>query len=301
MAPRGPRLVALRLDGEGERAHAVLFQGAVTERAARRLLVHEHGPLAVRAIAFSHRGRLLCFIRHRHRARGERSPACIGGKIAYLESGRPAQERPILRNLRRKIVNLDEESCPRDRDRSRGRRGSASAGVPRPEPRTILQALTQFDLSCRLHVQPDAVHLLGETITIDNACTGTQTVYQRDGFWTVTLDPGEERERRILGAGTYLSAVVLGQWHAPIKVLPRALAAPSTNSFTVRWRKRLSHDLRFGVQYPIGPGTGGPGSPAPRFGRRSSTERTQTYFFQQTISPGEATTVTRGRDLTDRD
>ena len=73
LASRGPRLVPLRLHGEGERPHAVLFQGAVTEWAARWLLVHEHGPLAVRAIPFSHRGRLFGFVRHRHRARGERS------------------------------------------------------------------------------------------------------------------------------------------------------------------------------------------------------------------------------------
>src|SRR5688572_9070215 len=47
--------------------------------------------------------------------------------------------------------------------------GSASAGVPPPQPQTVLQALTQADLSCRLSVRPDAVHLLGDSITIDNA------------------------------------------------------------------------------------------------------------------------------------
>src|SRR5688500_3061785 len=78
MASRRARLVPLGLHGEGERPHPVLFQGAVTKGAARGLLVHEHGPLAVRAIPFSHRG-LFGFVRHRHRARGERSPACIGG------------------------------------------------------------------------------------------------------------------------------------------------------------------------------------------------------------------------------
>ena len=61
MASRRDRLVALGLHREGERPHPVLFQRAVTQRAAGRLLVHEHGPLAVRAIPFSHRGRLSLF------------------------------------------------------------------------------------------------------------------------------------------------------------------------------------------------------------------------------------------------
>jgi len=127
---------------------------------------------------------------------------------------------------------------------------------PPPGARTFLWVLTQADLSCGLGVLPDAVLPLGDSVTIRNGCTGTtQTVYQRDGFWTVTLASGAERERRIFGSGIYLSAIVVGQWHAPIKVLPKAPAAPSTNSFTVRWADNAAPmTWRYGVQYRIGQG-----------------------------------------------
>jgi hypothetical protein len=125
-----------------------------------------------------------------------------------------------------------------------------------PAPQTILWALTQADLSCGLSVLPDAFHRLGDFFTIRNGCDGTtQTVYQREGFWTVTLASGAERERRILGSGTYLSAVVIGEWHAPIKVRPIAPAAPSTNAFGVRWAVSASPPTwRYGVQYRVGQG-----------------------------------------------
>jgi hypothetical protein len=126
---------------------------------------------------------------------------------------------------------------------------------PPPGPRTVLWALTQADLSCGLGVQPDAIHPLGDPVTIRNGCSGNQTVYQRDGFWTVALASGAERDKRILGSGTYLSAVVPGEWHAPIRVLPKAPAAPPTNSFTVRWADNAAPTTwRYGLQYRIGQG-----------------------------------------------
>jgi hypothetical protein len=179
--------------------------------------------------------------------------------------------------------------------------GSASAGVPPPQPQTVLWALTQADLSCRLSVHPDAVHLLGDSVTIQNGCSGTQTVYQRDGFWTVTLASGAERDKRILGSGTYLSAVVPGQWHAPIKVLPKAPATPSTNSFTVRWADNAAPTTwRYGVQYRIGQGDWKPW-------KSSTALRTavfngvngKTYFFRaRTIRvAGKATNWSPGRKV----
>lgn len=152
--------------------------------------------------------------------------------------------------------------------------GSASAGVPPPQPQTVLWALTQADLSCRLDVHPDAVHLLGDFITIRNGCTGTtQTVYQRGGFWTVTLASGAERERRILGSGP---------------TFPRSSSGSGmlrSRCCRKQWRRRPRTPSRSGgrkMPHPR-PGatecstgsaraTGGPGSPAQRSERRSSTE-----------------------------
>jgi hypothetical protein len=53
--------------------HRSLVERARAQRAARWLLVHEHGALAVGARTLAHRGRLCGFVRHRGRARGERS------------------------------------------------------------------------------------------------------------------------------------------------------------------------------------------------------------------------------------
>ena len=97
------RLVPLGLHREGERPHPVLFQGAVTQGAARGLLVHEHGPLAVRAIPFSHRG--VVRFRSASASRSGGAVSCMHRRnLAYLESGRrqpgdgrargPDRERP---------------------------------------------------------------------------------------------------------------------------------------------------------------------------------------------------------------
>ncbi len=52
------------------------------------LLVHEHGPLAVRAIPFSHRGRLVVFRSASGWRSGGSGPLLHRHEPAYLESGR---------------------------------------------------------------------------------------------------------------------------------------------------------------------------------------------------------------------
>jgi len=63
----------------------VLVQGAGAERTAGRLLVDEHGSLAVRAGALAHRRRLGGLVRHRGcRARGERSHPVSAAPVPTL-------------------------------------------------------------------------------------------------------------------------------------------------------------------------------------------------------------------------
>ena len=88
VASRRPGLVALRLRA-GTRTGASRTPPTGNHTAdTGRLLVHEHGPLAVRAFPFSHRGRLVCSVRHRLALRGERSSPPSARTPAYLESGR---------------------------------------------------------------------------------------------------------------------------------------------------------------------------------------------------------------------
>jgi hypothetical protein len=64
-----------------------------------------------------------------------------------------------------------------------------------------------------------------------NGSSSSETIYQRDGFWTKTLAVGAEKLQKIFGSGTYFSACIPGQWKAPIRVKPKAPASPATNSF----------------------------------------------------------------------
>lgn len=66
----------------------MLVEGAGAERATGRLLVHEHGSLAVRAGALAHRRRLGGLVRHRGcRARGERSHPVSAAPVPTLNRG----------------------------------------------------------------------------------------------------------------------------------------------------------------------------------------------------------------------
>jgi hypothetical protein len=134
--------------------------------------------------------------------------------------------------------------------------GNASAiDVPPPGYPTTLQVLGDGGGGCGLSTVPDAVHPLGGTVRMWNGSDTSATIYQRDGFWTKTIAVGDEKFQEIFGAGTYLSACIPGQWEAPIKVLPRAPGAPSTNSFKVTWADDAAPATwRYGVQYRIGQG-----------------------------------------------
>jgi hypothetical protein len=78
MAPRNPDGLDVGgrvLGRERERMHTVFVHGTRAERATRRVFVDEDRPFTERAVALSHRGRVVDLIRHRvSRARGERSP-----------------------------------------------------------------------------------------------------------------------------------------------------------------------------------------------------------------------------------
>lgn len=174
--------------------------------------------------------------------------------------------------------------------------------VPAPPPPTFLWALARADHSCGLSVHPDPILRLGAFVTIKNGCdSGTQTIYQREGFWTVTLADGAEKKKQISGSGTYLSAVVPGQWHAPIKVLPRAPTSPSTDSFGVTWAVDPSPPAwRYGVQYRIGQGLWKPWKSGTAL--RSAIfngVNGRTYFFRaRTIrEAGKATDWSPGRKV----
>ncbi len=67
----------------------LLVQRAGTQRAPGRFLVDEHGSLAVRAGALTHRGRLNDLVRHRCRARGERSHPASADILPTLNQACP--------------------------------------------------------------------------------------------------------------------------------------------------------------------------------------------------------------------
>jgi hypothetical protein len=130
-----------------------------------------------------------------------------------------------------------------------------AAQAPPPGYPTTLWVLDKASGGCGVGVIPDPVHPLGGVVKMTNGRSSQETIYQRDGFWTKTLAPLAETTQKIFGAGTYLSACIPGQWGAPIKVFPKAPAAPSTNSFGVRWADDASPSTwRYGVQYRIGQG-----------------------------------------------
>ena len=74
---------------EDVRVDGLLVQRAGTQRAPGRFLVDEHGSLAVRARALSHRGRLNDLVRHRCRARGERSHPASADILPTLNQACP--------------------------------------------------------------------------------------------------------------------------------------------------------------------------------------------------------------------
>ena len=88
--PRGAaRLISRprrrRSPGTANGRIVVVVQRAGAQRAPRRLLVHEHGTLAVRAIAHAHRRRLGEIVRHRVAHSGGAVPQRIGAPPGALE------------------------------------------------------------------------------------------------------------------------------------------------------------------------------------------------------------------------
>lgn len=77
----------------------MLVERAGTQRTARRLLVHEHVPLAVRAVALSHRGRLDGLVRHGRRARGERSNPASARSEPTLNQGGERRSCPVRQQV----------------------------------------------------------------------------------------------------------------------------------------------------------------------------------------------------------
>jgi hypothetical protein len=141
-----------------------------------------------------------------------------------------------------------------------GASSPASGQVPPPPPHislpTNLNVIEGPLGTCFLVVLPDSKAGFGDTIRMWNSTPESVTITQRDGFWTKTLPPdGRNESVRMRGAGTYLSACAFGQWEAPIKVLPKAPAAPAKNSFRVTWADDAAPATwRFGVQYRVGQG-----------------------------------------------
>jgi len=131
----------------------------------------------------------------------------------------------------------------------------AQTAPPPPPERTNLSVLDAAEGGCTLATIPDGNVSLGEVLVVVNGSSETVTVMQRDGFWSKTLHPGEGNDStRIRGAGTYLSACVPGDWHAPIRARVQAPGSPSTNSFSVTWAKNAPDAWRFRVQFRIGQG-----------------------------------------------
>jgi hypothetical protein len=126
---------------------------------------------------------------------------------------------------------------------------------PPPGSGTVLGVFDSAGGGCTVGVTPNASVGLGERITVRNESSGVATVYQRDGFWTIALGVGVEKNVRVFGAGTYLSACILGQWKAPLKARPKAPGSPPGDSFKVTWSVDAAPaTFRYTVQYRIGQG-----------------------------------------------
>lgn len=160
-----------------------------------------------------------------------------------------------------------------------------------PPPPGATTTLTIYDGAgggCTLGVSPDQKVQFGEQILMKNGSSNPGTIYQRDGFWNVPLGVGAERTMKMHGAGTYLSACVPGQWEAPLRLLPKAPAAPPGNSFTVMWADQGAPSTwRYGVQYRIGQGSWrGWRSGTAQRSAVFSGQNGKTYFFRaRTVRP----------------
>jgi hypothetical protein len=132
------------------------------------------------------------------------------------------------------------------------RAGASSTDLPP----TYLNVIEDPYGDCYLIVLPDAKAGFGHVIKMWNSAIEPVTISQRDGFWTKTLPPnGENDSVRMHGSGTYLSSCIPGRSEAPIKVLPKAPAAPAKNAFQVTWADDAAPATwRFGVQYRVGQG-----------------------------------------------
>lgn len=164
----------------------------------------------------------------------------------------------------------------------------ASGQVPPPGGGTVLSVLDSAGGGCTLGVSPDPGVSLGERITVRNDSSGATTVYQRDGFWTVSLGVGVEKSVRVFGAGTYFSACIPGQWKAPLKARPTAPASPPGNSFQVRWAVDAAPaTYRYGVQYKVGQGIwkAWKSGTALRAAKFAGSEGKTYYFRARTIRP----------------
>ena len=141
-----------------------------------------------------------------------------------------------------------------------GASSPAPGQVPPPPPQifppTYLNVIEDAYGDCYLIVLPDAKAGFGHVIKMWNSAIEPVTISQRDGFWTKTLPPnGSNESVRMRGAGTYLSSCIAGRSEAPIRVLPKAPAAPARNSFRVTWADDAAPATwRFGVQYRVGQG-----------------------------------------------
>jgi hypothetical protein len=136
-----------------------------------------------------------------------------------------------------------------------GSAAPAGARVPPPGFPTTLEVLDAAGGGCTVGTIPDGSHPLGGTVRMLNGSSSSETISQRDGFWTKTLAVGAEKLQKIFGSGTYFSACMPGRWKAPIRVKPKAPASPATNSFRVTWADDAAPATwRFGVQYRIGQG-----------------------------------------------
>lgn len=165
--------------------------------------------------------------------------------------------------------------------------GIAQVPPPNLNP-TTLAIWDSTDLSCVVGATPNPTVKLGERVTLKNNSSDPGTIYQRDGFWNVNLAVAAEKYMTMHAAGTYFSACIPGQWEGPLRLLPKAPAAPAGNSFTVTWADQGAlATWRYGVQYRIGQGVW-------RGWRSGTSQRSavfqgqngKTYFFRaRTIRP----------------
>jgi hypothetical protein len=167
----------------------------------------------------------------------------------------------------------------------------AIAQAPLPEFTSVAvsEGLTG---DCTLLVSPDPKVLLGNPLRLKNQWSEQATIYQRDGFWQKTLVVNAESSVKIVGAGTYLSACIPGDWKAPIKVPLKAPGAPAGNSFKVTWADPAAPaTLRYGVQYRIGQGNwkAWKSGTSQRSATFAGAEGKTYYFRARTVKAGKAT------------